>query len=91
MPIELIDPYSIPPHQRWSGPNVSLNLSRLRSEQAAARAATPLARDPVDPLTAATLRIAELEGQVKALQSELDKLRSAAPPPHLRGVEKRAS
>ena len=90
MATEPIDPWSIPPRQRWSGPNVSLNLSRLRSEQAAARAATPLAPDPVDPLTAANLRIAELEGQVQTLQGELDKLRSAAPP-HLRGVEKRAS
>jgi hypothetical protein len=90
MPIELIDPYSIPPGQRWHGPDNTKNLRELKAQQAAARAATPPAPDPVDPLTAANLRIAELEGQVQTLQGELDKLRSATAP-HLRGVEKRAS
>jgi len=88
MPTQLGDPYSIPLSQRWHGPDTTRNLRELHEQQARAVAATPpCGPAPLDPLTAATLRIAELEGQVKALQSELDKVRNESP--HLRGREVR--
>jgi len=89
MATKLTDPYSIPPDKRWSGPDITRNLREFKQAQAAARAANAPAPDPPDPLTAAHLRIAELEGQLKAMQRELDKSRNESP--HLRGRELRKS
>ena len=74
---ELIDPWSIPPSQRWAGPDTTRCLRELKAQQARAVAATPpIGPDPPNPLVAAQTEIARLRARVHDLEQELASLRS---------------
>ena len=76
----------------WYGVDTTANLRRLHAEQAAARAKTPPAPEPVDPWTALQSENRELRAKVRQLEDQnaalVAELASKAPP-HLRKLEKR--
>jgi hypothetical protein len=82
MSTKLTDPYSIPPDQRWYGPDTGRIYRILKERDEAAARFAPCPDQP-DPLTARDLRIAELEGRIRELERELASSRS--------GIEKRKS
>lgn len=81
----------IPAGARWFGPDTTKNVREMKERYAAAAAATPpCPPPPPDPLTAANLRIAELEGKLHDVQWELELERARnGNPVHQRSVEKR--